>query len=426
MLTPICLVAPPLAGREAAALKLAARFSKGEREALRKRYLDAAVVDRSGGLRTTGVRWWLKYVTLGRGKAPFTRLTATSSFQDKLEAEELLMDFALWLALCKPSGRQISARTIKKYISQVRAWHLRQYRTHLCGDLDYSAINDLMKGVCRLIQQPAKRVRYGVRTQHLSAAIARHLSGASPDDANWAAALSVGFCGLMRAAEFSLQPGEKFNPLMHLTRADVSFRRTAAGLKYVIIMMRPAKLKPGRGKDVPLLLAGGGTLLDPVAALERLWTLDPVPEDQLASTPLFRTAKSGEMRVSQVRGMVKLLMSMLGLDPAKFGAHSLRIGGATAGLAGKLSEHTLRAAGRWQGDAMSLYTRASKEAMMSIATIVGSTAFEDIERGEFVDEELMVTSKDLQARGGIYDTFVGDDLVADAIAGDDESEEDEA
>ena len=75
---------------------------------------------------------------------------------------------------------------------------------------------------------------------------------------------------------------------------------------------------------------------------------------------------------------------------------------------------------------MSLYTRASKEAMMSIATIVGSTAFEDIERGEFVDEELMVTSKDLQARGGMYDTFVGDDLVADAIAGDDESEEDEA
>ena len=99
---------------------------------------------------------------------------------------------------------------------------------------------------------------------------------------------------------------------------------------------------------------------------------------------------------------------------------------ATAGLAGKLSEHTLRAAGRWQGDAMSLYTRASKEAMMSIATIVGSTAFEDIERGEFVDEELMVTSKDLKAPGGVYDHLIGDDLVADAIEDDNESEEEDA
>ena len=264
-------------------------------------------------------------------------------------------------------------------------------------------------------------VRYGVRTQHLSEVIAKHLSGPLPDDANWAAALAVGFCGLMRGAEFSLQPKETFNPLLHLTRADVSFRRTAAGSKYVVIMMRQAKLKPGRGKDVPLLLAGGGTLLDPVAALERLWALDPVPPDQLASTPLFRTAAGGAIRVSQVRGMVQLLMSMLGLDPDRFGAHSLRIGGATAGLAGKLSEHTLRAAGRWQGDAMSLYTRASKEAMMSIATIVGSTAFEDIERGEFVDEELMLTSKDLDTQAGVYDGHVGIELVNDALI--DESDE---
>jgi hypothetical protein len=36
------------------------------------------------------------------------------------------------------------------------------------------------------------------------------------------------------------------------------------------------------------------------------------------------------LRVAQVRGTVKYLMESLGLDPRKFGAHSLRIGGATA------------------------------------------------------------------------------------------------
>ena len=70
---------------------------------------------------------------------------------------------------------------------------------------------------------------------------------------------------------------------------------------------------------------------------------------------------------------------------------------------------------------MSLYTRASKEAMMSIATIVGSTAFEDIERGEFVDEELMLTSKDLDTQAGVYDGHVGIELVNDALI--DESDE---
>ena len=59
---------------------------------------------------------------------------------------------------------------------------------------------------------------------------------------------------------------------------------------------------------------------------------------------------------------------------------------------------TLRAAGRWQSDAADLYIRASmKEAMMNIAIVIGSIPFEDLERGVFMDEELMVTSVGLRA-----------------------------
>ncbi|MDC0525663.1 hypothetical protein OAO87_01595 [bacterium] len=107
--------AVPPAGAEAAAVRAAAAAAPPERAALRQRFLDAATVDGTGGLRTTGVRWWLKYCVLSRGELPFTRLTAASPLEAKVEAEQLLMDFALWLALCRPSGRPISARTIKKY-----------------------------------------------------------------------------------------------------------------------------------------------------------------------------------------------------------------------------------------------------------------------------------------------------------------------
>jgi hypothetical protein len=363
---------------------------------LRKRYLAAATVDQSGGLQTTGVRWWLKYVVLGRHCLPFTHLTAGSTFEEKLAAENMLLDFALWLVLCRPSGRSISARSAAKYVSQVRAWHLRTFRTHLCGDLDYSAMRDTLRGVCRLVRQPTKRQRFGIRTQDLATAMRRQLHGSTAADANWRAALATGFCGLMRAAEFALQAGETFDSWKHLTRADVTFRRTQAGKLYMILHMRPAKRRTGEGKTVPLLLASGGSILDPVLEMQRLFETDPVPREEWATTPLFRNADGSAIRVAQVRAVVKALMGGLGLDPRRFGAHSLRIGGASAGLAGKLDEQTLRAAGRWQSDAADLYIRASKEAMMNLAVVIGSTPFEDLERGVFMDEELMITSVGLQ------------------------------
>ena len=48
--------------------------------------------------------------------------------------------------------------------------------------------------------------------------------------------------------------------------------------------------------------------------------------------------------------MVKAMMASIGLDPARFGAHSPRIGGATAALAAGLSPAAIRAAGRWASD----------------------------------------------------------------------------
>ena len=127
---------------------LAAQTEK-ERGSLRTLYLNSAVRDRAGGARSTGVRWWLKFCIFGRSTSPLTRLTAASPLEAKLEAEQLLMDFAIWLATCRPSGKPVSAKSIGKYISEVRAWHLRTTRTHLTGDLDYSAIQGLIRGLAR-------------------------------------------------------------------------------------------------------------------------------------------------------------------------------------------------------------------------------------------------------------------------------------
>jgi hypothetical protein len=51
------------------------------------------------------------------------------------------------------------------------------------------------------------------------------------------------------------------------------------------------------------------------------------------TTPLFRLANGQPVRTGDVRECVRALMRRIGCDPLQFGAHSLRIGGATAAMA---------------------------------------------------------------------------------------------
>ena len=121
---------------------------------------------------------------------------------------------------------------------------------------------------------------------------------------------------------------------------------------------------------------------------------DPVPVGARPTTPLFRTTDGAAVTVGNLRRVIKQLMEQLGLDPRRFGAHSLRIGGATAALAAGLSPAAIRAAGRWGSDVYQLYTRLSAEAAYGLAPTIGSTDFVDTERA-FVDEELDFTTTEL-------------------------------
>ena len=140
--------------------------------------------------------------------------------------------------------------------------------------------------------------------------------------------------------------------------------------------------------------------------------LDPVPAEQAAFTPLF--ARAGRcISVREVRSMVQTLMGKLGLDRSRFGAHSLRIGGATAALAAGMSPAAIRAAGRWSSDVYRIYCRISRQSAAGVAAVIGSTPFEDLERGvQFADEELMLTAGEMPALS--VDGFVERELLEDA------------
>ena len=108
------------------------------------------------------------------------------------------------------------------------------------------------------------------------------------------------------------------------------------------------------------------------------------------------------MTVEDVRREVKFLMQSLGLDPARFGAHSLRIGGATAAAAAGVPPAAIRCCGRWASDVYEIYCRLTKQAAARMTVLIGSTPFEDLERGEFHTEELELLTSELHV-GPMYE-----------------------
>ena len=378
-------------------------------ERLRNRFLAHATALGARGKLPQGVKWWIKFCVYGKNISPIREVDDRSPRVEKLLEEQLLMDYVVWLVACRPSGRPIKPKTALKYVYEVQGWasRLSVGGGRIGGGLGLDRLKGVVVGMERLMGEAAKCPRFGCRTQDLADAIKLQLSGGSAAEANWRAAVTTAFCALLRGGEIGVSDGEVWSATLHLTRADVTFYRDAEGVLFCIIMMRPLKKKAGQRKTVPVILRSGGTLIDPVVELWELFQRDPLRDDESPElTPLFRdTASGAAFRVKDIRRLVKWLMASIGLDPARFGAHSLRIGGATAALAAGVAPAQIRLLGRWSSDVAELYTRMTRQAAGHFSTLVGSTAFNDIERYTFKTEELEVLPSEWRGLAGAPDLF---------------------
>jgi len=205
-----------------------------------------------------------------------------------------------------------------------------------------------------------------------------------------ATAAECAFAGILRGREVSCGK-EGFNPTRDVTRADVSFVHDAAGkLLYAVLYTRNSKARgKNRWQKLPVYLPAGGRFIDPAASLERLFRIDPVAPEDFATTPLFRDPSNGKaITTAQLRTFVRAWMRSIGLDPAKYGAHSLRIGGATAMFAAGADELPIKIQGRWSSDIYILYVRFSKTRAMQLARQACSCEVDDhVQECTAVDDE---------------------------------------
>ena len=86
----------------------------------------------------------------------------------------------------------------------------------------------------------------------------RQLDPTTVGGANMRAALSLGFQGLLRGAEFTVRQ-KKWNPEKDMSRADIA----DLSVEKAVVMMLPCKnMQHMNGKTVPLVVGGGGTFID--------------------------------------------------------------------------------------------------------------------------------------------------------------------
>jgi len=291
--------------------------------------------------------------------------------------EDVLIMFAVWLV----EKRDVQPKTAKAYVSTVRAWHARRYGEMLPGFVAMR-LKAVLKGMKRVRQVRGRRRRRGVRTQLLAQALAQSL-GESLDDATLRAACETAFCGLLRVSEYTVRGKGRFNKGKLPTVGDVAFSKDEEGALLATVMVSPSKKgDKSKGKSVPVQLRDG-TMLRPATSLLRMLRMRRAQPDE----PLF-VYKGEPLRAATMSSVVKWLMQSVGEDPAAYASHSLRIGGASAALAGGVPPEVIRIMGRWDSAVYEIYCRLSRQAACKVGATVASTAFNDFE-GEFANEELL-------------------------------------
>lgn len=383
-----------LAGSRARALQRVASATLAD---AKRRFLDKAMADGRGGQHATGVRWWFIYCVYGRGVSPIQD-PRDSSWETAVAYEDLLEDMAVWIAVCRPSGRQVSHGSVAKYVSEVRGWYRRFYRARLGLGAEGSRINDVLKGYAREVPQPPQLERHGCSPRDLVRGL--EAIGASR---MWRAATMFAESILARGCEIARDSGrgEVFEESEHMVPSDVTFF-SADGARHARVRMRKRKdLRVLRGKQATVIVAGGGRIFDAAHELSE-WMSEREALGIPASAPLFCHASGAMITVDELRDVVKAAMEAAGRDPRRYGAHSLRIGGATAALAAGVPPQLIRLLGRWSSDVYQIYCRMSSQAAIAAGQQLASAEVDTVEGG-FHEEHLELLPAEVSAMRAAVD-----------------------
>ena len=142
-----------------------------------------------------------------------------------------------------------------------------------------------------------------------------------------------------------------------VTRSDILF---SEGNQYIVFCLKQSKTDIEH-IGVQIILATTGEKTCPVAALVRLYILNPQP----TNFPLFRLSSGAFSRFSVVTALKKWLF-LAGLEQADYSGHSFRKGAAQHAADHGMLDEMIQKLGRWTSNTFRLYFTTSPESLYNL------------------------------------------------------------
>ena len=239
-------------------------------------------------------------------------------------------------------------RTIKVYLSGVRAWLISQ------GQSPPFIYTVRVKWALRSLERSHPEPRRATPVSYSLLALIQSSLYYSFDNLMIFAAMTLGYFACLRAGEYCYNPSVS-PPLL---ASYISFH--VASTPYFSIKVKSSKTSL-KGFSVIV----GCTRADVCAHCTMQFYLHVRPFPQ--SAPLFLHQSGQPLTHRTLSAGIKAVCSRLGLDPQSFTPHSLRAGSATDAAAANLPDTVIQRLGRWRSHAYSTYVRPSLDDMASIA-----------------------------------------------------------
>jgi hypothetical protein len=179
------------------------------------------------------------------------------------------------------------------------------------------------------------------------------------------AAMTLGFFGLLRAAEFTVPTQSQFNPNIHLTMSDISLRTTDNGTSFMSVNIKMSKTdKMCKGFIVHI-----GCSKDTVCAVcaMKSYIACKCSRMSLGTMPFFSFTNGTVLTKSVLVSLTRTYLAAIGVDPDRFTGHSYRVGGATSGADVGLSDWEIKVMGRWSSECYQRYIKASVNKVIGFA-----------------------------------------------------------
>lgn len=272
-----------------------------------------------------------------------------------------IYNFCFWAGRTEAGNmtHEITARTVRKYLFGLRAWHTFH-------DQPYPTVTDnrvtvLLRACSRQdALTPSRPLKAPVMLNHLLLLFHSWVDG-SEDDKTALDCVLVAFWGMARLAEVTYENREGQPPWLNsLLCGDVIQSTTQSS--NITLNVRGAKTAKA-GIPQPILLKAQPNVLCPVAAVRRCLSRMHSANDALfghGEVPRFNLTRS---HLVNKCARVWVAHGFLGLS-----GHSFRVGGASLRAALGVPHDDIKRLGSWESECYKLYLREYSGEELSVTT----------------------------------------------------------